>query len=79
MGKRVLCLICATVLVVAALFSVRTWSDDWDTPTQVQNALRSVYLSKAMVKRSPNPLASSMFLILAGLGISMLFDKKNKH
>ncbi len=74
MGKRVVCLICAAVLVVMAFFGIRTEAAPWKAPpvpTQVK-------LSKGIVKHSPNPLASAMFLVLAGVGLSLLFDKKNK-
>ncbi len=74
MGKRVLCLICAAVLVVTAFFDIRTEAAPWKgppVPTQEK-------LSKGIVKHSPNPLASAMFLVLAGVGISLLFDKKDK-
>lgn len=76
MEKRVICLICATVLVVMALFGVRTGAADWNgSPPQGS----SIHLAKGLVKHAPNPLASAMFLVLGGVGIAMLFDKKNKH
>ena len=75
MGKRVICLFCAAVLVVMALFGIRTGASAWKGPP----VPAQVKLSKDLVKHSPNPLASAMFLVLAGVGISLLFDKKNKR
>ena len=74
MGKRVVCLICACLMVVTALFSVRSFAQGLDTSRQALP-----HLAKGIVKHSPNPLASAMLLVLAGVAISMLFDKKNKH
>lgn len=79
MGKRVVCLICAAVLVAIALLGVRTRSESWEGSLQMQPTVNELRLSKGIVKHSPNPLASAMFLILAGIGISLLFDKKDKH
>ena len=79
MGKRVICLICAAVLVMMACFGIRTAADVWNVPEPVTHLTSGLHLSKGIVKRSPTPLASAMFLILAGIGISMLFDKKNRH
>ena len=78
MGKRVVCLICAAVLAAAAVFGVKAWSEPWTGPILLQRASGGLQLSKAIVKHSPNPLASAMLLILAGIAASMLFDKKNK-
>ena len=79
MGKRVVCLICAGLLLVAALFSVRTWAQGWDVPRQALPGTGLPKLAKGIVKHSPNPLASAMLLVLAGVALSMLFDKKNKR
>ncbi|MDD6966347.1 MAG: hypothetical protein PUK18_02430 [Firmicutes bacterium] len=79
MGKRVVCLICAGLLLVAALFSVRTWAQGWDAPRQALPCTGLPNLAKGIVKHSPNPLASAMLLVLAGVALSMLFDKKNKR
>ena len=73
MGKRVLCLVCVCLLVIAALFSVRSWAQDLGAHRQAP------LLTKGIVTHSPNPLASAMLLVLAGVALSMLFDKKNKH
>ena len=79
MGKRVICLICVAVLVVISFFGIRTVAEAMIAPEPVLRLDSGLYLSKGIVKHSPNPLASAMFLILAGIGISMLFDKKNRH
>ncbi|MGM9604023.1 MAG: hypothetical protein ACI3XG_03070 [Faecousia sp.] len=79
MGKRVICLICAAVLVVIVFFGIRTAAEAWNATEPLLQLNSTLHLSKGIVKHSPNPLASAMFLILAGIGISMLFDKKNRH
>ena len=79
MGKRVICLVCAGLLVVAALFSVRIRAEGWEIPDQLLSGTGSPVLSKGIVKHAPNPLASAMLLVLAGVAITLLFDKKNKH
>lgn len=73
MGKRVVCLICAAVLVVMALFGIRTQATPWKGPPVQEK------LAKGLVKHAPNPLASAMILVLAGVALTLLFDKKNKH
>lgn len=72
MEKRVICLICATVLVVMALFGVRTAAAPWKGPPVEAKH------SKGIVRHAPNPLASAMLLVLAGVMLTLLFDKKNK-
>lgn len=79
MGKRVLCLICAAVMLLLLFFSVRTAAAPFTAPGPILPENGVLFLSKGIVKHSPNPLVSAMFLILAGIGISMLFDKKNKR
>ena len=79
MGKRVLCLICAAVLLLLLFLGVQAAAAPLAAPGQVLPGSGAVRLSKGIVKHSPNPLVSAMFLILAGIGISMLFDKKNKR
>lgn len=72
MGKRILCLICAAVLMLTA-FGIPAEAHAWElAPTH------AAHLSAGSVARSTTPLVSAMFLILAGLGISMLFDKRDK-
>ena len=79
MGKRVLCLICAAVMLLLLLFmGVQASAAPFTAPGPVLPENGVLFLSKGIVKHSPNPLVSAMFLILAGIGISMLFDKKNK-
>ena len=73
MGKRVICLICAAVLVVMALFGLRTGAAPWKGPPV------EAKLSKGIVRHAPNPLASARFLVLAGVALTLLFDKKNRH
>ena len=79
MGKRVICLICVVVLAVITFLGIRTGADSWNVPEQAVHLGSGLHLAKGIVRHSPNPLASAMFLILAGIGISMLFDKRNKH
>ena len=78
MGKRVICLICAGLLMEAALFSVGSWAEEWEMPSQTVSGIASLKLAKGIVKHAPNPLASAMLLVLAGVALTMLFDKKNK-
>lgn len=78
MGKRVICLICAAVLVVITFLGIRTGADAWNVPEPAVHLCSGLHLAKGIVRHSPNPLVSAMFLILAGIGISLLFDKKNK-
>ena len=79
MGKRVICLVCVGLLVLSALFSVRIRAESWEVPCQTLSVTGSPVLSKGIVKHAPNPLASAMLLVLAGVAICLLFDKKNKH
>lgn len=79
MGKRVLCLICAAVLLLLLFLGVQAAAAPLAAPGHVLPGSGAVHLSKGIVKYRPNPLVSAMFLILAGIGISMLFDKKNKR
>ena len=78
MGKRVICLICAAVLVVIAFLGLRTCAQEWNAPEPAAH-VSGLYLAKGIVRHSPNPLVSAMFLVLAGIGISLLFDKRNKR
>ena len=72
MGKRIFCLICAAVLVVASLAQCRVFAQAVE-PGIPQS-------SKALIKprssHRSNPLVSAMFLVLAGVGFTLLFDKK---
>ena len=79
MGKRVICMICVGLLVMAAFFSDRIRAEGWEVQCQAVSCTGSPLLSKGIVKHAPNPLASAMLLVLAGVALCMLFDKKNKH
>ena len=79
MGKRVLCLICAAVMLLRLFMGVQASAAPFTAPGPILPENGVLFLSKGIVKHSPNPLVSAMFLILAGIGISMLFDKKNKR
>lgn len=79
MGKRVLCLICAVVLLLLLIIRDQAAAAPFAASGNILSGSGAVHLSKGIVKHSPNPLVSAMFLILAGIGISMLFDKKNKR
>lgn len=74
MGKRFFCLVCAAVLVVSSLFGVRAYAQS--CKPLVASPVGVTILAKTRVSHKPNPLVSAMFLVLAGVGISMLFDKK---
>lgn len=69
MGKRFLCLVFAAVLIFCPIFGIQASA----APVNVHHAA----LSRAKVIHRPNALVSAMFLVLAGVGVSMLFDKKN--
>lgn len=73
MGIRVLCLICAAVVLITAFFGIHGEAQGWRAAPPGR-----AHLSKASAVRSSTPLASAMLLVLGGLGISILFDKKNK-
>lgn len=77
MGIRVLCLICAAVVLMMALFGIRAQAEALNLPHAT--GVASVRLSKRSALRSTTPLASAMLLISGGLGIGLLFDKKNKR
>ena len=70
MGVRILCLICAAVVLMTAFFGIRVSALGCNAPP--------LHLARSVSTRRPNPLASAMLLVLGGVGISMLFDKKNK-
>ncbi len=77
MGIKVLCLICAAVVLMMALFGIRAQAESFDPPHLARAP--SVHLSKRNALHSTTPLASAMLLISGGLGIGLLFDKKNKR
>lgn len=74
MGKRFFCLVCAAVLVIGSLFGVRAYAQS--CKPVVASPVGVNFPAKTRVSHKPNPLVSAMFLVLAGVGISMLFDKK---
>lgn len=74
MGKRLFCLVCAAMLVVASLFGIRAFAEPGISI--IVPYAREMALAKVRVNLKSNPLVSAMFLVLAGVGISMLFDKK---
>lgn len=74
MGKRFFCLVCAAVLVVGSICGVRVYAQS--CKPSVASPVGVTTLAKTRVSHKPNPLVSAMFLVLAGVGISMLFDKK---
>lgn len=73
MGIRVLCLICAVAILWMTFFGIHGGAEAWQTaPAQPRRA-------RASAVRSSAPLASAMLLVLGGLGISLLFDKRDKN
>lgn len=71
MGIRVLCLICAAVVLMMTFFGIRAGAQAWKGVPPVRAAL-----SRSSAVRSSTPLVSAMLLVLGGLGIALLFDKK---
>lgn len=70
MGKRIICLFIVVVLVVTAFSGLRAMASSLDATKPAVSA------TKNRISRRPNALASAMFLVLAGVSVSMLFDKK---
>lgn len=75
MGKRIICMLCVAVVVIGALLGIKAYADAETKPFQGEQG-NMLALARPRVNRKPNPLASAMFLVLAGVGVSMLFDKK---
>lgn len=75
MGKRIICMLCVSVIVVGAAFGIRVFADTETIPSQSERG-NMLAQARPRVSRKPNPLASAMFLVLAGVGVTMLFDKK---
>lgn len=74
MGKRLFCLIFAAVLLVSCTFGTKVMASDWAANrTEAEKHLTTV---RAKSNHRISPLVSAMFLILAGMGVSLLFDKK---
>lgn len=74
MGKRVFCLLFAAILTAVSLFGIRPAAEAWVPERAISPP--ALVLSTGIVGRRANPLVSAMFLVLGGIGISMLFDKK---
>ncbi len=74
MGKRVFCLLFAAILTAVSLFGICPAAEAWVPEKAISPP--ALVLSTGIVSRRANPLASAMFLVLGGIGISMLFDKK---
>ncbi len=73
MGKRLFCLFFAAVLAVTSVCGLRVSAAEWSlTKTGTMVPAKST----SRVNRRPNALASAMFLVLGGVCISMLFDKR---
>lgn len=75
MGKRFFCLVCAMVFLASSIIGLRASAQKWS----VQNPAVDSHMpvpAKTRTVRRPNPLISAMFLVLAGIGISLLFDHK---
>lgn len=71
MYRRVICFLCACVLGAALTFGMAAQSYAESAETE---AVRRAH--KLVGK--PSPLASAMVLVLAGMGVTMLFDKHNR-
>ncbi len=74
MGKRVFCLLFAAILTAVSLFGIRPAAEAWVPEKAISPP--ALVLSTGIVSTRANPLVSAMFLVLGGIGISMLFDKK---
>lgn len=73
MMKRVICWLCAVCLVMGIACRPVFAQSAETKPTA------GSYLSGTKVSHRPAPLASAMLLVLAGMGFSMLFDKKDRE
>lgn len=69
MGKRMVCLLFVLVLMVVSVCGVRASALPASAGTVAAAA-------KTKLNHKANPLPSAMFLVLAGVSVSMLFDKK---
>lgn len=74
MRKRFFCLICAAVLLMCCALGTRVTAAAWHLSRP--NIEKHMTVTRIKPVRRPSPLVSAMFLILAGMGISLLFDKK---
>lgn len=74
MGIRILCLVCTAAVLLTAFFGIQARAAEKDAPLPVYTRT-----PKGSTVRTTAPLVSAMMLVLGGLGISLLFDKKNKN
>lgn len=74
MGKRMFCLLFAAILTAVSLLGIRSTAEAWAPERAISPP--PLALSTGIVSHRANPLVSAMFLVLGGIGISMLFDKK---
>ena len=73
MGVRIICLICAAVVLLIAFFGIQARAAEKDAQLPVYT-----HTPRGSTMRTTAPLVSAMMLVLGGLGISLLFDKKNR-
>lgn len=76
MGIRILCLVCTLAVLMMAFLGIQAQAQ-----AQEKDAPLPVYprTPKGSTVRTTAPLVSAMMLVLGGLGISLLFDKKDKN
>lgn len=77
MRKRFCCLIFTVALLVSMLLGVRA-SADGVYRMGMEPQIKLLASSASRTNHRPNALVSAMFLILSGLGVSLLFDKKGE-
>lgn len=73
MGIRILCLVCTLAVLMVTFFGIQAQAQERDAPLSVYPRT-----PKGSTVRTTAPLFSAMMLVLGGLGISLLFDKKDK-
>lgn len=73
MGIRILCLVCTLAVLMVTFFGIQAQAQERDAPLPVYP-----HTPKGSTVRTTAPLFSAMMLVLGGLGISLLFDKKDK-
>lgn len=74
MGIRILCLVCTLAVLMMTFFGIQAQALEKDAPPPVYPRT-----PKGSMARTTAPLVSAMMLVLGGLGISLLFDKKDKN
>lgn len=74
MGIRILCLVCTLAVLMMAFLGIQAQAQEKDAPLPVYQRT-----PKGSTVRTTAPLVSAMMLVLGGLGISLLFDKKDKN